>query len=188
MRTVIDTSSLVRMAQSYHPFDSTDALNAFLQTEMESGSVIILDRILKEIQYVSQGIAFGTFSCLKNKKLIRSTKDLIPPQKFYIMLDNNFVDRSMKNTKFKDDENGYQDARQSYLQGADCNMIVYAMKENTEIDPIQILTEESANQNDGKLFKKIPSICKELNIPTINVVEYFKQHIEDLSIEVKSLK
>ncbi len=188
MRTIIDTSSLVRMAQYYHPFDSTDALNAFLQTEIKNGSVIILDRVLKEIQFVSQGIAYKTFSCLKNKKFIRSTKDLIPPQRFYNMLDNNFVDRAMRNLKFRDDENGYQDARQSYLQGADCNMIVYAMKENTVIDPIQILTEESVNLNDGKLFKKIPSICKELNIPTVNVVEYFKQHNEDLSIEVKSLR
>lgn len=185
MRTIIDTSSLVRMAQSYHPFDSTDALNAFLQTEMENGGVIILDKVFQEIQFVSQGIAFSTFSCLKDKKLIRSTDGLFPPQKFYNMLDNNFVDRSIKNTKFKDDENSYQDARQSYLEGADCRMIVYAMKENTEIDPIQILTEESPNQNDGKLFKKIPFICKELNIPTVNVVDYFKQHNDDLSIEVK---
>ena len=31
MRTIADTSSLVRMAQSYHPFDSTNALGAFLK-------------------------------------------------------------------------------------------------------------------------------------------------------------
>ena len=188
MRTIIDTSSLVRLAQSYHPFDSTNSLEAFLRKEMESGSIIILDKVFEEIQFVSQGIAGNTFECLRSKKLIRSTSNLVPTRKFYNMLDRNFVDQKIKKMKFRDDENGYQDQRQSYLQGADCNMIVYAMKENNELDPIQILTEESANQNDGKLFKKIPSICQELNIPTVSVVEYFKQHNDDLTVEVKSAK
>lgn len=188
MRTLIDTSSLVRMAQSYYPFDSTESLESFLQKEMEGGSIIILDKVFEEIHFVSQGIADNRFKCLRNNNLIRSTKNLVPTKKFYNMLDNNFVDRAMKNMKFGEDENGYQNQRLSYLQGADCNMIVYAMNENNELDPIQILTEESANQNDGKLFKKIPLICKELKIPTVNVVEYFKQHRDDLIVEVKSAK
>ena len=33
MKTIPDTSSLVRMAQSYCPFDRTDALEAFLWRE-----------------------------------------------------------------------------------------------------------------------------------------------------------
>ncbi len=44
MRTIVDTSSLVRMAQSYQPFDSTQALETFLTHELESGNLILLDK------------------------------------------------------------------------------------------------------------------------------------------------
>lgn len=67
-------------------------------------------------------------------------------------------------------------------------MIVYAMQEKNDLEPIQILTEESLNQNDGKLFKKIPLICKILNIPTVDTVEFFKQHENELTVEIKSAK
>ncbi len=186
MRTIVDTSSLVRMAQYYHPFDSSKVIDNFLRTEMQNGSIIVLDKVYEEIKYTSHGIAFNSFSCLKDKKLIRATSGLMPTSKFYNMLDNNFVDRSIKKLKLENDENKYQNERQVYLEGADCKMIVYAMNENNEIDPIQILTEESSTQNDGKLFKKIPIICQQINIPTINLVEYLKQHNDELVIEINT--
>ncbi len=188
MKTIIDTSSLVCMAQSYHPFDCTEALESYLRNEMEMGTLILLDKIVDEIRNVSQGIAYNTFTCMQDKKLVRSTIDLMPTSKFYNMLDNSFVDRSYKKLKLEDDEDAYMDAREAYVRGADCTMIVYAMKEQTTLEPIQILTEETPYQNDGKLFRKIPFICNTLNIPTINVVDYFKQHVEDLTIEVKTSK
>lgn len=186
MRTIIDTSSLIRMAQYYYPFDNTKTIDNFLQSEIQNGSIIVLDKVYEEIKYTSQGIVLKSFSCLEDQKYIRSTSGLMPTNKFYNMLDNMFVDRTIKKRKLGNDENAYQNERQNYLQGADCNMIVYAMNENNEIDPIQILTEESSTQNDGKLFKKIPIICQQINIPTINLVDYFKQHNEDLTIEIKA--
>lgn len=188
MRTIIDTSSLVRMAQSYHPFDSTDALGAFLKKEMENGSLILLDKVIGEIRNVSQGIAYNTFKCLQDKKFIHSTTGLIPPQKFYNMLDNTFVNRAYKKIKLQGDEDAYQNEREIYVRGTDCTIIVYALKEKHNIVPIQILTEESLYQNDGKLFRKIPFICKELDIPTVNVVQYFKQHEDKLMVEIKVVK
>ena len=166
MRTIVDTSSLVRMAQSYQPFDSTDALGTFLKKEMENGSLILLDKVVGEIRNVSQGIAYDTFKCLQDKKFVCSTAGLVPSQKFYNMLDNNFVDRAYKKIKLQGDEDAYQN----------------------DLEPIHILTEESLNQNDGKLFKKIPLICKILNIPTVDTVEFFKQHENELTVEIKSAK
>ena len=87
MRTIVDTSSLVRMAQSYQPFDSTDALGTFLKKEMENGSLILLDKVGGKIRNVSQGIAYDTFKCLQDKKFVCSTAGLVPSQKFYNMLD-----------------------------------------------------------------------------------------------------
>lgn len=187
MRTIADTSSLVRMAQSYHPFDSTNALGAFLKKELENGSLILLDKVVGEIRNVSQGIAYNTFACLQNKKFVHSTVNLIPSPKFYNMLDNNFVDRAYKKLKLQDDEDAYQNEREAYIRGADCTMIVYAIREKNTIEPVQILTEEKLNQNDGKLFKKIPFICKMLDIPTVDTVDFFKQHENELTVEVKSV-
>ena len=101
------------------------------------------------------------------------------------MLNNNFVDHVYKKTKLQGDEVLYQNAREEYLRSTDCRIVVYAMHKQA-LEPIQVLTEESANQNDGKLFRKIPFICQQLEIPTLNAVEYFKQHEDELIIDVKA--
>lgn len=99
------------------------------------------------------------------------------------MLDNDFVDRSVKNRKLGNNENLYQNQRNIYLNDTDCAIIVFAMNYRN-LDPIQILTEESKTQNDGKLFRKIPFICERLDIRTVNSVEYIKQH-KELVIEIR---
>lgn len=182
MRTLVDASSLVALARYYHPFDSTEALHEFLNSEIASGNIIVLDKIAEEVQYVSGGMAVEAFPCLKNKKRVVSTKDIIPKQKFFNMLDNSFVDHSTKRLKFND-EVSYNNERDRFLQGADCALVVYAMNNNSGLDPIQILTEESATQNDGKLFKKIPSICKELGIRALTSVEFFKE-LDSIKISI----
>lgn len=53
---------------------------------------------------------------------------------------------------------------------------------------VQILTEESRLNNDGKLFKKIPSICEQLGITTISTVEYFRQCSAEIAVEVRLVK
>ena len=184
MRTLVDTSSLIALARYYHPFDNMDAIGAHLQKEIKKGSLIVLDKVIEECKYVSQGLAYNSFGCLKDKKLLKSTNNLMPPTRFFNMLDNNFIDRSVKRLKFFDDESGYSNARNDYLKTVDSALIVYAMNYNNDLDPIQIMTEESSNQNDGKLFKKIPAICKELDIPTLTSVDYLKA-CETLTIDVR---
>lgn len=183
MRTIVDTSSLVILARYYHPFDSTENLDDHLREEIRNGSLIVLDKVLTESRHVAQGLAYNTFSCLREKKIARDSAELIPSNRFFNMLDNNFVDRVMKRTKFAEDIAGYTNERDKFLNSADCAMIVFAMNKNSVLDPIRILTEESVNQNDGKLFKKIPLICSELNIPTITAVDYLKQ-ASSLRVEV----
>ncbi|WP_028900595.1 DUF4411 family protein [Prevotella sp. HJM029] len=188
MRTIVDTSSLVRMAQSYQPFDSTETLESFLKNEMENGSLVLLDKVVGEIRNIDKGIAYETFKCLQDKKYVCSTTGLVPSPRFYNMLDNSFVDRAYKKIKLQGDEDAYQNEREAYVRGTDCTIIVYAMQEKKTLEPVQILTEESIYQNDGKLFRKIPFICKTLDIPTVNVVQYFKQHKDELTVEIKSVE
>ena len=116
MRTIIDTSSLVRIAQSYNPFDKTNTLETFLNKEIQNGALIILDRVVDETRNVSQGIAYRTFKCIQKNGSIRSTKELIPDKRFFNMLDNNFVDRATKRLKLNDDDALYQNERDHYLK------------------------------------------------------------------------
>ena len=53
MRTLVDTSSLVSLARYYYPFDSTEILNEYLNSEIDSGNIIVLDKIAEEVKYVS---------------------------------------------------------------------------------------------------------------------------------------
>lgn len=186
MRTLVDTSSLVSLARYYHPFDRTEALHEFLNSEIASGNIIVLDKIAEEVQYVSGGMAAEAFPCLKDKKSVVSTKEIVPIQKFFNMLDNSFVDHSIKRLKFRDDEEGYNNARGGFLMSADCALVVYAMNNNSELDPIQILTEETFTPNDKKLFKKIPFICKEIGIRTLSAVEYLK-NIQSIKVYIERM-
>lgn len=184
MRTLIDTSSLVALARYYHPFDDTDALNIHLLSEMKAGNLILLDKIQEEAKRVSQGLAYAKFPCVQDKKNVCVTRDLMPNKKFYNMLDNIFVDRSVKKMRLEDDDEAYQNERDAYLRSADCSLIVYVMNHSNDLDPIRIMTEESASANDGKLFKKIPFCCKEAGIQTITAVDYLKE-VESLVVKVE---
>ena len=189
MKTLVDTSSLVRMAQDYSPFDTKGALNTFLEGRLGEGSLILLDRVMDEVKLVSRGAAYEAFPCLRRKECVCRTDGLTPPapEKFYHMLDNNFVNSSVKRLKLKGDEIAYRSERNAFLQGADCMLVVKALNERNIYgwSNVQILTEESRLNNDGKLFKKIPSICEQLGITTISTVEYLRQCSEEIAVEVR---
>ena len=111
----------------------------------------------------------------------------MPTRKFYNMLDNSFVNMAVRRFTLRNDEVEYQNARETYLRSADCALIVYAdQQRDGYFEPIQILTEETLSQNDNKLFRKIPFICNVLGIPTIDMVQYLKQHQAELVVEVKA--
>ena len=48
----------------------------------------------------------------------------------------------------------------------------------TNKDKYIIVTEETPTNNDNKLFKKIPTICKMQNIKCISLVELLKERVD----------
>ena len=62
----------------------------------------------------------------------------------------------MQKQKKKLTKNDYENEKVKFIEGADCQLILYAMKDK---ESNIIVTEESKSQNDNKLFKKIPLIC-----------------------------
>ena len=61
MRTLVDTSSLVSLARYYYPFDSTEILNEYLNSEIDSGNIMVLDKIAEEVKYVPGWYGCGSY-------------------------------------------------------------------------------------------------------------------------------
>ena len=44
------------------------------------------------------------------------------------------------------------------------------------MEEMQVMTEETRQQNDGKLFKKLPLLCEQIGIGTLTVSEYLHRN------------
>ena len=80
-----------------------------------------------------------------------------------------------KSKKLSDVE--YENQKNRFLEDTDMKLIILSLnliKENKE--EIILVTEETETSNDNKLFKKIPAICKELDIITMSLPEVLKKY------------
>ncbi len=119
MNVVIDTSSLLSLVRYYLPFDKEDKLKTLIQTKVESGEIIVLDKVAEECGYVAGGIVLQQLDFLADKKNQTKTTDLFPPKAFFNMLDNQFVNSQLKN---KLSESEYESQKNKYLNSScKCN-------------------------------------------------------------------
>lgn len=182
MKVIIDTNSLLSLVRYYLPFDKRSVLYNFIKNKIEIGEIIIIDRVLEECTYNSKGIVIKTLEYLTDKVFLKSTKvpykteSLIAPSpsKFLSQVDNNFAIGSQRN-RLKPEE--YEAEKNRFLKSADLNQIIVSLILIKEGHEVIIVTEETEISNDNKLFKKIPAICKELNITTMTLpglLEYYE--------------
>jgi len=113
---------------------------------------------------------------LKGCKLPIKTDNILAPSpaKFLSQVDNNFVRGSQKN---KLTPAQYEAAKTSFLNSPDMKMILYCLnliKDNPS-EEIILVTEETVDNNDSKLFQKIPAICQCLNINTLTLPKFLKK-------------
>jgi hypothetical protein len=102
------------------------------------------------------------------------------PQRFMNQVDNNFKAPGAK----KLTPELYEVRKREFLESADMKMILYCLNQkhkNSDLD-IRIVTEETDTPNDNKAFKKIPSICKTLNIEVLTLPEYL-EIIDGINLE-----
>lgn len=118
----------------------------------------------------------------KNFKLPFNTKDLLPPstKKFYNLLNNNF--RTPLSRRLNDAE--FEERKKKFLKTADARMIILALIKKSANEEVVIVTEESESSNDNKDFKKIPAICKILDINVMTLPEILK-HYPGIEFEFK---
>ncbi len=101
--------------------------------------------------------------------MIVNDTDLLPPapRKFSNQLDNNFCVPLLRK-RLREDE--YAQQKSAYMATGDARMVLFALN-HKDSDPV-IITEETSVSNDGKLFKKLPSICDILEIRHQTVAEW----------------
>lgn len=191
MKVVIDTSSLLSLVRYYLPFDKKTILFEAIKSKIANGEVLVIDKIIDECEYTSKGIVLTTLSFLTDKtfnkthKLSLNTEFILPPApvKFYRMVDNNFV---VNIQKARLNETQYDSLKNDFMNSADMKLILTCLnfKKDFPMEEVFLVTEETELSNDNKLFKKIPAICSQLDINTINIQQLIDK-LDGISIEIK---
>jgi len=183
MKVVIDTNSLLSLVRYYFPFDKKGVLFQFIKSKIESGDVIIIDKVLEECSYISKGLVLEKLPYLTEKTFLKSAKVpyktdslLAPsPAKFLRQLDNQFVNSIVKRQK-KLTETEFENQKNAFLNDADIKQIILCLNLIKNGVQVVLVTEETESSNDNKLFKKIPAICEVLEIETMTLPELIAKY------------
>ena len=191
MKVVIDTNSLLSLVRYYLTFDKKGILFQFFKNKIAIGDIIIIDKVLQECTYNSKGIVLTTLDYLNDKAFLKTAKvpyktDSIiapSPAKFLRQVENQFVNTVIrKQRKLTDTE--FDNQKNAFLNDADMRQIILCLNLLKDGEKVVLVTEETENSNDNKLFKKIPAICKELNISTLTLPELLVKY-DGIDIDFK---
>lgn len=185
MKVAIDTNSLLSLVRYYLPFDKKSVLFNFIKDKIEQGEIIIIDKVHEQCTYNSKGLVIKQLSYLSDKIFLKSSKvpyktdTLIAPSpaKFLRQIDNQFVNTIVKRQK-KLTEVEYENQKNHFLEDADMKLIILCLNliRDYPDEEIILVTEETESNNDNKLFKKIPTICKELKVTTMTLPELLAKY------------
>lgn len=181
MKVVIDTSSLLSLVRYYLPFDKRSILYNLFQEKIENNEIILLDKVFEECKYTSKGIVIERLEYISKKKHHVKTEELLPSKKFFNQLENQFINGSAKN---KLNLLEFESRKNAFLASADAKMILYCLQKQKSDDQIYIVSEETESGNDNKAFKKIPAICKIVNLKIITLPQLIGLY-EGVDLEIK---
>jgi len=191
MKVVIDTSSLLSLVRYYLPFDKKGVLFAFIKKKIEAGELILIDRVFLECSYNAKGVVISTLDYLSDKpfqkafKVPCKTDDLLAPSpaKFLRQVENQFVNTVVRRQRELTDTE-FENQKKSFLDGADMKQVIFCLNIQKKGERVILVTEETENSNDNKLFKKLPAICRDLEIETMTLPELLSMY-EDFDIDFK---
>lgn len=180
MVVVVDTCSLLRLVDYYLPLDKANKLVPLFEQLFYSREVVMTQAVYEECKHVSKEIIVKSLPFLiskESKKLIVTSDFFVPDQKLLRIVDEHFTIRAKFNSLKPEEQEAQKD---SFLRGGDFSILQCAYMEkkgmagNLFRDDLRVLTDESSVENDSKCYKKIPSCCKFLGTPTINIREYLE--------------
>jgi len=183
VKVVIDTNSLLSLVRYYLPFDKNGVLFQFFKEKIETGEIIIVDKVFEQCEYISKGIVLTKLIYLKEKDFLKAAKlpyktdSLLAPSpaKFLRQGENQFINNIVRNQR-KLTETEFENQKNAFLDDADMKQIILCLNLIKDGEKVVLVTEETENSNDNKLFKKIPAICKELNIDTLTLPELLAKY------------
>lgn len=178
MKVVIDTSSLLSLVRYYLPFDKKRVLFEFFRKKIETGEIIVIDQVLQECTYNSKGIVLSTLKYLGDKSFQKANKvpyktdDLFAPSpsKFLRQVENQFVNTVVRKQQ-NITETEFEILKDAFLRGADTRQVILCLNIQKGEEKVVLVTEETETNNDNKLFKKLPAICRELEIESMTLPE-----------------
>jgi hypothetical protein len=164
------------LVRYYLPFDKKGVLFKFFKDKIEKGEIIIIDKVFQECTYNSKGIVLTTLDYFNDKTFLKSAKVpyktdslLAPsPAKFLRQVENQFVNSVVRRQR-KLTETEFENQKNTFLNDADMKQIILCLNLIKDGEKVVLVTEETESSNDNKLFKKIPAICKELEIETMTL-------------------
>jgi hypothetical protein len=183
MKVVIDTNSLLSLVRYYLPFDKKGVLFQFFKKKIETGEIIIIDKVLEECTYNSKGIVLLRLDYLKDKAFLKTSKVpyktdslLAPsPAKFLRQVESQFVNTVVRHQK-KLTDTEFDNQKNAFINDTDMRQVILCLNLMKDGEKVVLVTEETESSNDNKLFKKIPAICKELNIVTFALPELLAKY------------
>ena len=190
MKVIIDTNSLLSLVRYYLPFDNENLLFNFIKDKIENGEIIIIDKVYEQCTYNSKGLVLKQLSFLTDKAFLKKSKTphktdtlLAPsPAKFLRMVENQFV-VAVQRKKITDVE--FEVSKNKHLEDADTKQIILCLNLMQSESEVYLVTEETAESNDNKLFKKIPAMCNELNIKCITLPQLLKIYEKEINVLFK---
>lgn len=180
------------MVRYYLPFDKNKILYNFIKEKIQSGEIILIDKVYMQCGFIAKGIILSELDFLNNKeykklaKIPHNTELIIPPntRKFFHLLNSVFVNSVVKKTK-KITEVEFETLKNSHLNDADMKLVLLSLNLIAQGENVFLVTEETSENNDNKLFVKIPAMCRELNINCINLPELIKLYQADFDLHFK---
>jgi hypothetical protein len=169
----IDTSSLLSLVRYYLPFDKKDILFDFIKSKIENREIIVLDKVFEECSYTAKGIVIEKLEYLKLKKNQIKTTELLPSQTFFNQVEHNFINGSAKN---KLSTVGFENRKNQFFESADAKLLLYSIQNQGK--EIVLVSEQTEKSNGNKSFKKLPAICKFLNLEIITLPQLFEKYSE----------
>lgn len=181
MKVVIDTNSLLSLVRYYLPFDKKGVLFQFIKSKIEYGDIIIIDKVLDECTYNSKGLVLKKLPYLTDKIFLKSAKApyktdsvIVPNTKqFFHQLNNVFVNNAIRR---KLTEVEFESEKTRFIESTDMKQVILALNLKSIGEEVVLVTEETESSNDNKTFKKIPAICKELEIETMTLPELIAKY------------
>jgi hypothetical protein len=121
---------------------------------------------------------------LKKSKTPYKTVTLLAPSpaKFLRMVENQFV-VGVQRKKITDVE--FEVSKNKHLEDADTKQIILCLNLMQSESDVYLVTEETTESNDNKLFKKIPAMCNELNIECITLPQLLKIYEKEINLLFK---